>query len=83
MDPDFFGMTLRAILAAIVAEIPDQFLLLGVNRDHRLLFGQSGGHLSVDMGELRIPVGMAVALLGLAVALQAIARPVEQFGRLT
>ena len=80
MDPDFFGMTLRAILAAIISEVADELLLLGVDRDHRLLFGQSGGHLGVDVGELRIPVGMAVALLGLAVALQAVARPVEQFG---
>ena len=32
------------------------------------------------MGELCIPVGVAVALLGLTVALQAVARRVEQFG---
>ena len=80
MDPDLFRVALRAILAAIVAEIPDQFLFLGVDRDHRLLFGQSRGHLGVDVAELRIPVGVAVALLGLAVALQAVARRIEQFG---
>src|SRR6201998_636064 len=80
VDPDFFRMALRAILAAIVAEIADQFLLLGVDRDHWLLFGQSRGHLGVDVGELRIPVGVAVALLGLAVALQAVTRRIEQFG---
>ena len=80
MHPDLFRMALRAILAAIVTEVPDQFLLLGVDRDHRLLFGQSRGHLGVDVGELHIPVGVAVALLGLAVALQAVTRRVEQFG---
>ena len=80
MDPDLFRIALRAILAAIVAEIPDQFLFLGVDRDHRLLFGQSRGHLGVDVAELRIPVGVAVALLGLAVALQAVTRIIEQFG---
>ena len=74
MDPDFFRIALRAILAAWVAEIPDQFLFLGVDRDHRLLFRQSRGYLGVDGAELRIPVGVAVALLGLAVALQAVAR---------
>src|SRR6266850_6177012 len=68
------------LLAARIAEIPDKFLLLGVDRDHRLLFGQSRGHLGVDMGELGIPVGMAVALLGFAVALQTVTRRVEQFG---
>jgi len=68
VHPDFFRIALRTILAAVIAEVPDQFLLLGVDRDHRLLFGQSRGHLGVDVGELRIPIGMAVAFLGLAVA---------------
>src|SRR6267378_2523765 len=31
------------------------------------------------MGELRIPVGVAVTLLGLAVSLQAVTRRIEQF----
>src|SRR5271165_45186 len=80
MDPDLCRIALRAILAAWVAEIPDQFLFLGVDRDHRLLFRQSCGHLGVDVAKLRIPVGVAIALLGLAVSLQAVARMVEQFG---
>src|SRR5467141_2041318 len=63
MDANRFRIALRTILAARIAEIPDQLVLLGVDRDHRLLFGQSRGHLGVDMGELGIPVGMAVALL--------------------
>src|SRR4029077_20280729 len=46
--------------------------------DHRLLFGQSGGHLGVDVAELRIPVGMTVALCGLTVALQTVTRLIEQ-----
>src|SRR5437870_9085966 len=80
MDPDRFRVSLRAIFAAIVAEIPDQFLFLGVDRNHRLLLGQCGGHLGVDAGELRIPVGVAVALFGFAVGLQAVARRIEQSG---
>src|SRR5438445_341658 len=79
MDPDRFRVSLRSIFSAIVAEIPDQFLFLGVDRDHRLLLGQCGGHLGVDAGELRIPVGVAVALFGFAVGLQAVARRIEQF----
>jgi hypothetical protein len=35
--------------------------------------------LRVEMGELRIPVGVAVTLLGLAVSLQAVTRRIEQF----
>src|SRR6202011_1615998 len=80
MDANLFRIALRTIFAARIAEIPDKFLLLGVDRDHRLLFGQSRGHLGVDMGELGVPVGMAVALLGFAVALQTVTRRVEQFG---
>src|SRR6266436_1469658 len=80
MDPDFFRVALGAIFASVVAEIADQFLFLGVDRDHRLPFGQRRGHLGVDVAELRIPVGVAVALRGLAVALQTVTRLVEQVG---
>ena len=47
--PDLFWIALGAILTAIVTEVPDQLLLLGVDRDYRLLFGQSSGHLGVDV----------------------------------
>src|SRR5882762_200135 len=53
-------------------------LFLGVDGDHWLLFGQSGGHLGVDVAELRIPVGVTVALCGLTVALQTVTRLIEQ-----
>src|SRR3984893_11174703 len=80
MDADFFRVALGAIFARVVAEIADQFLFLGVDRDHRLLFGQRRGHLGVDVAELRIPVGVAVALRGFAVALQTVTRLIEQVG---
>src|SRR5438105_2479869 len=80
MDADFFRVALRAIFAAILTEIPDQFLFLGVDRDHRLLFGQRRGHLGVDVAELRIPVRVAVALRGFAVGLQTVTRLTEQVG---
>ena len=80
VHPNLFRTPLRPIFAAMVVEIADKFLLFGVDRDHRLLFGQSSGHLGVDMGELRIPVRVAVTLLGLAVSLQAVTRRIEQFG---
>src|SRR2546421_10149755 len=78
MDPDFFRVALGAIFAPVVAEIADQFLFLGVDGDHWLPFGQRRGHLGVDVAELRIPVGVAVALGGLAVALQTVTRLIEQ-----
>ena len=76
MDTDLFWVTLGTIFAPVVAEIADQFLFLGVDGDHRLLFGQCRGHLRVDVAELRIPVGCR--LRGLAVALQAVPRLIEQ-----
>src|SRR3984893_10907531 len=80
MHTDFLRVALGAIFASVVAKIADQFLFLGVDRDHRLLFGQRRGHLGVDLAELRIPAGVAVALRGLAVALQTVTRLVEQVG---
>src|ERR1700736_1098268 len=80
MDPDFFRVALGAIFASVVAKIADQFLFLGIDGDYRLLFGQRRGHLGVDVAELRIPVGVAVALRGLAVALQTVTRLIEQVG---
>ena len=78
MDPDLFRVALGTIFAPVVAEIPDQFLFLGVDGDYRLLFSQRGGHLSIDVAELRIPVGVAVAFRGFAVALQTVTRLIEQ-----
>src|SRR5258705_11331375 len=43
MDTDFFRVALGAIFASVVAKIADQFLFLGVDGDHRLLFGQRRG----------------------------------------
>jgi len=42
------------------------------------LFSQRGGHLSIDVAELRIPVGVAIAFRGFAVALQTVTRLIEQ-----
>jgi hypothetical protein len=40
VHPDLLRTPLRPILAAIVAELADPFLLFGVDRDHWLLVGQ-------------------------------------------
>jgi hypothetical protein len=54
-------------------EVPDQFLLFRIDRDHRVtgleeLFGPL-----VDVPELLVPVGMLRSFLGLALGLQAVA----------
>jgi hypothetical protein len=71
MYPHLLRRALRAPRAAWVAERADQLLLFGVDRDHRLPCRQGFGDALGDMGELRVPVGMAAALQGLAVGLQA------------
>ena len=71
MHANFLRFALRTPLAATILEVADQFLFLGVNRDHRLMSGQSFSHTLVDVVKLRVPIGIRAAFLGLAVALQA------------
>ena len=52
--------------------VPEQFLLLGVHRNHRRSGRQGPLHLGVDMTELRIAVRMIRAFLSLPVTLQAL-----------
>ena len=56
----------------------DQFLLLGVDGDHRLAGGLMRFDLRVDVLELRVAIGMASALLALTIDLTAIAEAFEQ-----
>src|SRR5258708_32861914 len=72
MDPDLFRVALGPIFAPVVTEIPDQFLFLGVDGDHRRLFGQSAGHLGGDVAELGIPVGETDAICDLTAHLHTV-----------
>ena len=69
---------LRSIIAAGVLVFADQFLFLGVDRDHRLTGGLIRFDLRVDVLELRVAIGMASAFLALAIDLTAIAEAFEQ-----
>ena len=71
VNPHLFRLALATPLASGVLEVADELLFLGVDRDHRLAFGQGGADLGVDVGELGIAIWMAVALAGLAVGLKA------------
>jgi hypothetical protein len=78
MHPDRLGLPLGAQLAPAVLEVANEFLLLGINRDHRLPGRLEGGHHGVDVLELGIAVGMAATLTGFGVGLQAEAQPAQQ-----
>src|SRR5438132_17512 len=65
-------------LAPAILEVPDQFLFLGIHRDHRLAPLLEGPDLAVEVRELGVAVGMGRPLFGLAVALQAVVEPVQQ-----
>src|SRR5208337_4797270 len=69
--PHLFRLALATPLASGILEVADEFLFLGVDRDHCLAFGQGAADLGVDVGELGIAIWMAVALAGLAVGLKA------------
>ena len=65
VDADQLGLALRAPLPTAVLEIADQLLLLGIDRDRRLLGGDRRLDPLVDVAKLRVAVGVARALSGL------------------
>ena len=77
------GLAGRAQFAAAILEIPNQFLLLGIDRHDRLAVGQPLFDQSVDVFELCISIRMVRALFVLRVPLKAEAqifeKPADQF----
>ena len=67
---DLFGVPGRAPLTAAVLVRPDEFLLLGVYGDDRLIGGQVRRGLFVQVAELRVAVRVLATLDGLGVGLQ-------------
>src|SRR4029077_4859992 len=80
MHIDLVGTALRSIVAACVLVRADQFLLLGIDRDHRLAGGLERDDLPVDVFEMSGAVGMMAAFLGLAIDLPTIAKAFQKFG---
>src|SRR3954452_15068760 len=78
MHVDRLGRAFRPVVVAAVLEGANQFLLLGVDRDHRLAGLPEGAGPGVDVGELAVAIGMAGALQGLAVGLPAVAQFLPQ-----
>ncbi|GLZ02504.1 hypothetical protein Acsp02_97550 [Actinoplanes sp. NBRC 103695] len=71
MGVDPGRVTGRTPFPAGVLEVPQKFLLLGVDADHRLPAVTVDTGLLVEILELPVTVGMLFAFQGLGVALQA------------
>ena len=69
---------LRLPFPTRIREVPDQLLLLGVDRDHRLSGVQKPVRRRIDVFELLVAVGMNRAFLPFAHRLQPVAQAVEQ-----
>ena len=78
VDHGFLGVPLRLPLAPRVLDIPDQLLLLRVDRDHRLSALEKLIRLRIDMFELCVAVRVRRPFGALAHRLQPIAKLVQQ-----
>src|SRR5205085_6567555 len=65
-------------LPARILEVPDQLLLLRVDRDGRSAGRELRLNARVDVLELLVPVGVPCAFRGLAVGLEAVAHVVKK-----
>ena len=72
MDIDVLGLSRGSPLPTGILEPAHQLLLLGVDRDHRLLAPLRQHHSLVDVLELCIAVRMLLAFERLAIGLQAV-----------
>jgi len=75
---DRLGPALATPFPAVVLEIADQFLLLGVDRHHWLTRRQELQGLRVDVLELRVAIDVLAAFPRLAVGLQTVAQVMQQ-----
>jgi hypothetical protein len=66
-------LALGAEFPPVILEVPDQFLLLRVHRNHGMVTRQTPLDLRIQMLELSVTVRVAVPLPGLAVGLQTVA----------
>ena len=74
---DLERLALRKSLSPIILEVPDQFLLFRIDRDHRVSGLEELLRPLVDVPELLVPIGMIRSFHGLALGLQAIAGSIQ------
>jgi hypothetical protein len=77
VDPHSLGIALGPPFAAVVLEVANQFLFLGVHRDRRLVIGQGRLYARADMDELSIAIKAIRAFAVFAVGLQAEIQPLQ------
>jgi len=70
---DLDGLAFRLPFLPGILVVPDQFLLLGVDRDDRRASAQERLALALDVAKLGIAIGMLLPFFGLGIALQAVA----------
>jgi hypothetical protein len=75
---DRLGLALGSPLPATIAELTDQFLLLGIDRHDRLPLPLEDLYPLVDMLKLGIAIRVMAAFKSLAVGLQAVAQVVQE-----
>ena len=80
VDIDPFGLPGGLVLPATVLEVSDQFLLLGVNGDHRLAISRMLGDLPRQVAELGIAVLMLTTLSHLRIRLQTETQVTQHLG---
>jgi hypothetical protein len=78
VDAHPFGFTGRLPFAPTIREIPDQFLLLRVDRNHGLPTSRERRGGRVDVFELRVAVGVRRPFARLLQGVQAIAETVQE-----
>src|SRR3989304_2361736 len=78
VHPHPLRRSLRTPLSPGVLEVPDQLLLLGVHRDHRLPGRLLPAHLSVDVSALGVAVRMPRSFFGFLICLKTVSRLAQQ-----
>jgi hypothetical protein len=71
-------LPLRLPFRAVILEIPDQFLLLGIHQDHWLPAPLEREDAGVDELELGIAIGVGAALPRLAIGLEVVSGAMQQ-----
>src|ERR1039458_2718623 len=80
MHIDGFWRPFGAPFAAVVFEIPYEFLLVGVNRDDRLIRRHKRSGLIADVLELCVPVHVTGSFPCLTVCLQTVPKFAQTIG---
>src|SRR5208283_3504354 len=82
MPVDVLPSLLLTPLPPFVSKVPDEFLLLGVDRDYRPALCHRLANFAVNVSELVVTIRMILSLLRFPVSLQAVTQLVQILGHL-